>query len=129
MKLKIYYENHSQFLEVDTDEMWSCLGFEDTNVSNEEKEKLIQDKGDKEWNLDEYNNWRNFNKHIGIVKKKEKLIENDEGIDVMDLFPDMSILNSYEKEQEYVKTCKKIRKILLLVFHLLYLISYVILLL
>lgn len=112
MKLTIFYENLREELEVDTNEMWSCLKLtSDKELTEEEREKMIQDKVDKEWNKPDLNNWLKFNRHRGRDVRKEELTENDETKDEMDLFPDMK-KNSYEKEFEYVEICKKIKKIL-----------------
>lgn len=109
MKLTIYYENLKEELDVNTDEMWSCLGLTtDKELSEEEREKMIQDKVDKEWNRNEYNNWHRFDRHRANVfnPTESKLCE------VMDIFPDIKEAEKIRKYEEYKDVCRNIREIL-----------------
>lgn len=111
MKLKINYENVVEELEVNSDEMWSCLGLGDaTNLSKEEKEKMIQNKVNNEWNKPDYNNWHNFQIHKGYTKMTKEQAEKN--MEQMDLLPDYTMEEILNKRFSYDETCKKIRKIL-----------------
>lgn len=109
MKLKIYYENISQVLEVDTNEMWSCLGFEKgLKLPMEEKEKIIQDKVNKEWNHDDFNNWKKYRNHLYVPQKDE--VADDE--DFVNKIPTSDSFESLLIAIEEETTRKKIREIL-----------------
>ena len=76
MKLKIRYENSFQTIELDakaTDEMWVSLSLDcDEEITQEERERLIQDAWDEQYNKPEYNNWHKQNRHSGIAKMRNK---------------------------------------------------------
>ena len=69
MKLKVRYENEFQTIELDAksmDEMWVSLSLEDgENLTQEEKENMIQDAFEEMFNKPEYNNWHKFDRHRG----------------------------------------------------------------
>ena len=58
MKLKIRYENEMQILELDsaaTEELWVSLSLEGEGLTQEEKEKMIQDAWGEHFNRPDYN--------------------------------------------------------------------------
>lgn len=58
MKIKMRYDTIYQTLEVDSEKMWISLSLEaGSNISQEEKEQLIQDKVEEIYNKPEYNSW------------------------------------------------------------------------
>ena len=68
MKLKLRYDDQIQILELnaeDTRQMWVSLSLQGEDLSDEEKEKMIQDSVDEKYNKPEYNNWHKYNRHIG----------------------------------------------------------------
>ena len=77
MKLKIRYENEFQTIELDakaTEEMWVTLSIEtDGAVTQEEKEQLIQDKWDEQFNKPEYNVYHRETRHIDPTPKKKRM--------------------------------------------------------
>ena len=59
MKLKIRYENEIQTIELDakaTEEMWVSLSLEGEEISQKEREELIQREWNEQFNKDDYNN-------------------------------------------------------------------------
>lgn len=90
MKLKIRYENEFQTIELDakaTEEMWVSLSLGcDEDITQEEKEKLIQDAWNEQYNKPEYNNWHKFDRHRGFSKAKP----NDETDEIDSFEPLMS---------------------------------------
>lgn len=64
MKIKMRYDNTYQTLEVDAEKMWVSLSLEaGSNISQEEKEQLIQDKVEEIYNKPEYNSWHKLDRH------------------------------------------------------------------
>lgn len=77
MKLKIRYENEFQTIELDakaTEEMWVTLSIEiDGAVTQDEKEQLIQEEWDKQFNRPEYNVYHRETRHIDPTPKKKRM--------------------------------------------------------
>lgn len=117
MKLKVRYENETQFIELDAngmEKMWISLSLEDgENLTQEEKEVRIQKAFDEQYNKPEYNNYHKFDRHRGKIKKpfrkKHGDIDESDGINTV-------ADNSQEEERcrkyEYEALCQKIRAVL-----------------
>ena len=88
MKLKIRYENDFQTIELDakaTDEMWVSLSLDcNEDITQEEKERLIQNAWDEQYNKPEYNNWHKFDRHRGLSKAR-----TDDETDEIEIFEPM----------------------------------------
>lgn len=112
MKLKIRYEQKYEIVEVNSEEMWVSLSLEGgEDLTQEEKETLIQDTFEDRFNKPEYNNWHKFDRHRGMPKKPfRKDNEAEDEIDHMDYFPDNSDEEAREKQAEYEYICEIIRK-------------------
>lgn len=114
MKLKIRYENKYQTVEVNSDEMWFSLSLEsDENLTQEEKETMIQEAFEEQFNRPEYNNWHKFNRHRGNLKKLFRKDDEEnyesEGIDTV---ADNSQEEMRNRQYEYEALCQKIRAVL-----------------
>ena len=114
MKLKIRYENKYQILEVNSEEMWVSLSLEgDENLTQEEKEAMIQEAFEEQFNRPEYNSWHKINQNNGNIKnflrKDDEEPDESDGIDTV-------ADNSQEEERngqyEYEALCQQIRKAL-----------------
>lgn len=71
MKLKIRYDNAIQTLNLnkeETEQLWVSLSLEGDELSVCEKEQMIQNAFDAEYNRPEYNNWHKFDRHRGNSK-------------------------------------------------------------
>ena len=114
MKLKIRYENKYQTLEVNSDEMWVSLSLEsDENLTQEEKETMIQEAFEERFNKPEYNNWHKFNRHRGNLKKQFR--KDDEDIDAgdgLDTVGDYSQDEERLRKDDYEDLCQQIREAL-----------------
>ncbi len=69
MKLKIRFDKYFQSIELnekETEEMWISLSIEEEYDSQEDKEKLIQEKFNEEFNKPEFNNWRKHNRRTSM---------------------------------------------------------------
>lgn len=78
MNLRIRYDDRYQTLKLDaeaTEQMWVNLGIEDEGYSQEEKERLIQERFEEDYNRPEYNNHHKFWRHHG----ESKAAVDDEG--------------------------------------------------
>lgn len=121
MRLSIRYENKLQTIELnekETKEMWISLSLEGDELSKKDKERLIQDAFNEEFNKPEYNNWHKFDRHRGYSKASP----NDEGeeYDTSEpLMKEVADARVFQKDEinrayqyEYEDVCKWIRKVL-----------------
>ena len=84
MKLKIRYDNKYQTVELDaeaTEQLWITLSLEGEGLSQEEREKLIQDEWEERLNKPDYNSWHNFDRHRGHSKAQAGKDEDEEDMD------------------------------------------------
>lgn len=122
MKLKIRYENEFQTIELDakaTEEMWVTLSIEsDSGVTQEEKEQLIQEEWDKQYNRPEYNVYHRETRHIDPTPKRKKMNgragyicaeDDDKSFDIMDYLNTYDPTEDYEEDFEYEACCERIR--------------------
>lgn len=123
MKLKIRYENEMQILELDsatTEELWVSLSLEGERLSQEEKEKLIQDTWEERFNRPDYNCWHKFDRHRGNSKAQSSNDDGKEDTDtsepLMEEVADDRIFRRDELEREeresYEAICQWVREIL-----------------
>ena len=114
MKLKIRYENKYQTVEVNSDEMWVSLSLEgDENLTQEEKETMIQEAFEEQFNRPEYNSWHKFNRHRGNLKKQFRKDDEDaDNSDGLDTVGDYSQEEERNSQYEYEDLCLRIRKAL-----------------
>lgn len=114
MKLKIRYEQKYETLEVDSEEMWVTLSVEGgEELTQEEKEILIQDAFEEKFNRSDYNNWHKFDRHRGNLKKPFRKDDQDaDESDGMDTVADNSQEEQLNRQCEYEEVCKKLREAL-----------------
>lgn len=126
MKLKIRYDWRVQTIELDTEEtekLWVSLSLEGEDLSQEEREKKIQDAFDLEFNEEERKNWRKSSRHKGYTKALfgKYGCGDENGPDsfepLMDEVLDDRIFRKHEIEQIekeiYENLCEWIRKVLI----------------
>lgn len=103
MKIKMRYDNTYQTLEVDVEKMWVSLSLEaGANITQEEKEQLIQDKVEEIYNKPEYNSWHKLDRHRGEPKRSfRKDDEEADNSDGLDLIPDYSDEERRERKEDY----------------------------
>lgn len=121
MKLKIRYENEYKTIvlnEKDTEKLWVSLDITEQGLTQEEKEELIQEKWEKEFNRPDYNSWHRHNRHIGYSKAQpdDEADEVDTSEPLMSEVRDSRIFLKDEikrhEKWEYESCCDKIRQIL-----------------
>ena len=114
MKLKIRFDKYFQSIELsekEADEMWISLSIEEECDSQEEKERLIQEKFDEEFNKPELNNWRKHNRRTSMPEKPFRKDEQGEDLtDHMDYIPDYTDLENQDREESYELYCELLRK-------------------
>lgn len=121
MKLKIRYEDEFQTIELDakaTEEMWVTLSIEtDCAVTQDEKEQLIQEEWDKQFNRPEYNVYHKETRHIDPTPKKKRMDgkvgyicaePDDKSFNIMDYLNTYDPKEDYGNMFDYETCCKKI---------------------
>ena len=71
MKLRVRVEDQIQTIELDdqdTDNLWVSFFLEGGELSQEERETLIQEAFDEHFNKPDYNNWHKHNRHLGRTR-------------------------------------------------------------
>lgn len=79
MRLKIRYEQEYQTIELDTEsteKLWVSLSLEGEGLSEKEKEKILQEEWERQFNRPDYNCWHKFDRHYGDTKAQK--YEDDE---------------------------------------------------
>ena len=119
MEVKMRYENTYQTIEVETKDLeeWLNISIID-DESESDYEKRIQNEIEVQFNRPDYNNWHQYDRHLG----NSKVRPNDEtdGLDVSELLMD-EVLDSRifckesierENQWEYEAVCMKLREAL-----------------
>ena len=64
-----------------TEQLWVSLSLEGGGLSNSEKEKMIREAFDVNYNRPEYNSWHKFNRHRGSSKAQSKKTDGEKDAD------------------------------------------------
>ena len=124
MKLKIRYDEAYQVLDLDekaTEQLWVSLDLDGGEaLSQEEREKRIQEAFDAKYNRPEYNSWRKLNRHRGESKAKPGKDETEDDVDtsepLMSEVADDRIFRqdelAREKREQYEAICEWVRSVL-----------------
>ena len=76
MKLRIRYENEIQTIELnekDTETLWVSLSLEGEGLSQKEKEMLIQETWEEQYNRPDYNQYHRETRYIDPTPKRKKM--------------------------------------------------------
>lgn len=131
MKIRILYDNKPTYLEVADEDCTVMIDadYEDRLSSAEDKETVTrrsaQEIIDERFNKPDYNNWHKFDRHSAATTPPKKLdgkkgytkaTDGDESKGVkentIELYPDNSDEETWEKQAEYEYVCEIIRKAL-----------------
>ena len=124
MRLKIRYDEGFQTLVLDTEEtegLWVSLDLEtDEDLTQEEKEKRIQEAFDVQFNRPEYNSWHKFDRHRGYSKAKPGKDDAEEEVDTSEpLMSEVADERFFLKDEidraereEYEAICQWINEVL-----------------
>ncbi len=114
MKLKVVYENKAQYLEINDEELARLtvsLGINASGATHEEKEQMVQEAFDAQFNRTDYNNWHKMERHWGNPETKGDSDEKDynNGLGINDGYDQFA---EEEKRWEEEEVRAKIRKTL-----------------
>ena len=73
MKLKIRYDNEVQTIDLnaaDTEQLWVSLSLDGEGLSQDERERMIQEAFEKQFNRPDYNSWHRLDRHRGASKAR-----------------------------------------------------------
>ena len=123
MKLRIRYDETIQTLDLDekaTEQLWVSLSLEGEGLSNSEKEKMIREAFDVNYNRPEYNSWHKFNRHRGNSKAQSKNNDGEKDADTSEplmneVADDRIFLKDKierDKRESYEAICDWVRKVL-----------------
>ncbi|MBQ7264524.1 MAG: sigma-70 family RNA polymerase sigma factor [Firmicutes bacterium] len=124
MKLKIRYENEYQTIMLDaeaTEELWVSLSLEGEGLTQEERERLIQETWEERYNRPDYNNWHKHNRHTRRSKAQSENKDGEEGADtsepLMSEVADDRIFRrdelAREEKESYEAICQWVRQTLI----------------
>lgn len=74
MKLEVRYDNTVQTINLDaeaTEQLWVSLALEGEGLTQAQREKMIQDEWNEQYNKPEYNSWHKFDRHYGNTKSQK----------------------------------------------------------
>ncbi len=114
MKLKVVYENMEQHLEINDEEMMQLtvsLGINESDVTDEEKERMVQEAFDAQFNRPDYNNWHKMDRHWGNPDTRGDTDEKDynNGLGINDGYDQFA---EEEKRWEEEEVREKVRTML-----------------
>ena len=124
MKIRLRYENTFQTLDVDLEEMWVMLSLNcEEGTPEKQREAMVQEAVDKEFNRPEYNNYHKFTRHrdeAAVPKrldgKKGFLIPLNEGVlpptECIDSFPDSRQEEEIRAAEDYEDVSQRLREAL-----------------
>lgn len=121
MKLMVRYDDDRQYLELSTqdmDDLWLSLSVEDGDYTPEEREKILQEAFDAEFNRPDYNCHHRWKNHRGYSAAAPR--GGDDGVEcdepLMQEAADPTIFTKYadrhELEENYQETCRMIHSVL-----------------
>ena len=123
MKLKVRYDESVQTIDLDaeaTEQLWVSLSLEGDDLTQGEKERLIQEEWEKQFNRPDYNSWHKFNRHRGFSKAQPGKDDSEDDVDTSE--PLMSEVADdrvfwrdvieRERRESYEAICEKVRRIL-----------------
>lgn len=124
MKLEVRYDNTVQTIDLDaaaTEALWVSLSLDGEGLSQSEREKMIQDEWNEQYNKPDYNNWHKFWRHHGDSKAQPGKDDTEDDVDtsepmmkeVMDdrVFRQDEIKR--EEKESYEDICQWVRKVLI----------------
>lgn len=121
MKLKIRYEGEYQTINLDTEateELWVSLSLEGEELTQEQREQLIQETFDKEFNRPEYNNYHKETRHVDpnpkrkLMSGKRGYIQAEKGDESFKIMDYLAVSNDDHSNLGYEELCAWVRNVL-----------------
>lgn len=84
MRLQIRYDDTVQTINLDaeaTEQLWISLSLEGEGLTQAQREKMIQDEWNEQYNKPEYNNWHKFDRHRGYSKAQPGKDDGEDDVD------------------------------------------------
>lgn len=124
MKLEVRYDNTVQTINLDaeaTEQLWVSLALEGEGLTQAQREKMIQDEWNEQYNKPEYNNWHKFDRHRGYSKAQPGKDDDEDDCDtsepLMKEVADDRIFRKDEidrdRRERYEAICQWVRKVLI----------------
>ncbi len=124
MKIRIRYEESFQTIEADLEEMWVMLSLSgEEGMSGEEREKLVQEAVDEQFNRPEYNNLHKLKRHWSDGTTPRKLdgrkgfvsrhsLPHEQMPDSIEMYPDEGWERAFCDAQDYEELSRLLHRIL-----------------
>lgn len=123
MKLKVRYDESVQTIDLDaeaTEQLWVSLSLEGDDLTQDQKEQMIQEEWEKQFNRPDYNSWHKFNRHRGFSKAQPGKDDGEDDVDTLEplmseVADDRIFLKDMierERRESYEAICEKVRRIL-----------------
>lgn len=124
MKLEVRYDNTVQTIDLDaaaTEALWVSLSLDGEGLSQSEREMMIQDEWNEQYNKPDYNNWHKFWRHHGDSKAQPGKDEAEDEVDtsepmMKEVMDDRVFRQDEIKREEsegYEDICQWVRKVLI----------------
>ena len=122
MKLPISYEDNEQVIEIDLedlDRLCVCLSIEQIPESQEEKEALVRETFDKEFNKPDHSNWRRNSRNtvqMSLLTKNSEDPDADDALAVrargdQGYYTDEDEIRKFEDEEQFKDDCRWVRDV------------------
>lgn len=123
MKLPINYEDGEQVVEIDLEDLERlciCLSIEQIPETQEEKEALVRETFDKEFNKPDHSNWRRHSRNtvqMSLLTKNSADPDLDDALAVRALgdqgyYTDEEEIQKFEDAEEFTDDCRWVREAL-----------------
>lgn len=123
MKLKVRYDESVQTIDLDaeaTEQLWVSLSLEGDDLTQKEREQMIQEEWEKQFNRPDYNSWHKFDRHRGYSKAQPGKDDGEDDVDTSEpLLDEVADKHIFFKDQidrenreSYEAICEKVRCIL-----------------
>ena len=123
MKLPISYEDNEQVIEIDLedlDRLCVCLSIEQIPESQEEKEALVRETFDKEFNKPDHSNWRRHSRNtvqMSLLTKNSEDPDADDALAVrafrdLGFHSDEDEIQRFEDAEQFKEDCRWVRDVL-----------------
>ena len=123
-KLEVRYDNTVQTIDLDaaaTEALWVSLSLDGEGLSQSEREKMIQDEWNEQYNKPDYNNWHKFWRHHGDSKAQPGKDDTEDDVDtsepMMKEVTDDRVFRQdeikREEKESYEDICQWVRKVLI----------------
>jgi|GEM_PF-1884568 len=123
MKLPVNYEDGEQVVEIDLEDLERlciCLSIEQIPETQEEKEALVRETFDKEFNKPDHSNWRRHSRNtvqMSVLTKNSSDPDLDDALavrakDELGYYTDEEEIQKFEDAEQFKDDCRWVREVL-----------------